>query len=41
MVEELAVEMFMNKKVILSDEKWLWDLALLYDISHFLNDLYT
>jgi hypothetical protein len=37
------IEMFMNEKgkvvAELSDEKWLWDLALLCDISHHVNDL--
>jgi hypothetical protein len=37
--------MFTNKKgkvvAELGDEKWLWDLALLCDISHHINDLNT
>jgi hypothetical protein len=28
-------------KLELSDEKWLWYLALLFDISHHLSDVYT
>jgi hypothetical protein len=36
--------MFMNEKgkvvTEVSDEKWLWDLALLFDISHLVNDRY-
>jgi hypothetical protein len=41
----LEIEMFMNEKgkvvAKLSDEKWLWDLALLCDISPHISDLNT
>jgi hypothetical protein len=39
--------MFVNEKgkvvaeLIVSDKKWVWDFALLYDISHHVNDLNT
>jgi hypothetical protein len=37
--------MFLNEKgkvvIELCDEKWLWNFALLCDISHYLNDLNT
>jgi hypothetical protein len=36
LTSKLGIEMFMNEKsevlVELGDEKWLWNLALLYDI---------
>lgn len=41
----LEVEMFVNKKgkfmAEISDEKWLWDFALLSGIRHNLNNLST
>jgi hypothetical protein len=41
----LQTEMFVNEKgkvvAELSDEKWLWDLALLCDINHHVNYLHT
>jgi hypothetical protein len=41
----LEIEIFMNEKgkvvAECSDEKWLWDLALLCDISHHFNDSNT
>jgi hypothetical protein len=41
----LEIEMFMNEKgkvvAQFSDEKWLWDLVLLCDISHHVNYLTT
>jgi hypothetical protein len=40
----LKIEIFVNEKgkVVpeISDEKWLWDLTLLNDISHRVNDKY-
>jgi hypothetical protein len=42
---KIEIEMFMNEKgkvvAELIDEKWLWDLAFLCDISYHVNDLNT
>jgi hypothetical protein len=42
---KLEIQMFMNEKgkvlAKLSDEKWLWNLAMLCDISHHINNLNT
>jgi hypothetical protein len=41
----IETEMFMNEKgkvvAECTDEKWLWDLAFLCDVSHRVNDLNT